>query len=151
MSRLKPANHALQDRVIAVLIDAHPWTLTTAEIAERVGGKKMLTMRCLAGLTLPNGAVARCRADLPADVRFVPIAHHEPDDGSLPFDSWHVPYSPMDVGRILRRLETKGYDWVRRAGSATSPALKWQWVGPMPTRDIADLEQLWSLPPHTRP
>lgn len=143
--QMLPRNRALQDRVLAVLAEAHPEAFTSAQIADRVGGVKTYWETCKAvdqwfvdyyrdrGWDGPY-----CRAEH-GDGRF-PAKHHPPEaPGMAAQDSWEVPWRSGDINPILNRLGGEGR--VTRHSVPDEQALRWVWV---PDQEalavVADLE-----------
>lgn len=142
--RLKPENQALQDRICAVLADAWPELLTSAQIAERVGGLRTIWLVCAA--TDPRLASVRnehpdyvwCRAQRD-DPRF-PATHH---DGPVPQDSWEIPWDAMAMNPPLNRLARDGL--LEKVTVRALRGVLWRWAGDTEDTTVIDLESIWEL------
>lgn len=142
--KIKPENQALSDRICAVLADAWPEMLTSAQIAEKVGGTKTMWDLCRAGQTYASydGLICRwtCRAD-PGENRF-PAAHH---DGPVPQDSWEVPWNSMDINPHVNRLARDGL--VQKIKVPALRGVLWKWAGDSEEAGdlVVELEQIWEM------
>lgn len=140
--RLLPHNQALQDRIAAVLCDAWPELLNSAQVAERVGGTRTLWEVCskpdprMAGLRARYPDRSWCRAE-DGNRRF-PATHH---DGPVPQDSWEVPWDAMTVNPPLNRLARDGV--IEKVKVDALRTVLWRAVGGRADDVLAALEASW--------
>lgn len=148
---IKPENQALQDRIAAVLADEWPEMLTSAQIAERVGGVRTIWEVCaqhnpaLAKLRAERPGVDWCRADRESMQQPRHDGHewnpkHHP--GPVPQDSWEVPWNAMDMNAPLNRLARDGA--VEKIKVQALRAVLWRWAGDRDDATLTELESLWS-------
>lgn len=142
--RLKPENQALQDRICAVMADAWPELLTSAQIAERVGGMRTIWEVC----GEHNPAFAQWREEQPGRVwcramsvdRRFPATHH---DGRVPQDSWEIPWDAMAMNPPLNRLARDGL--LEKVTVRALRGVLWRWAGDTDDSTVTELESLWEL------
>ena len=150
MSRLKPENQALQDRIAAVLADAWPDVLTSAQIAERVGGMRTIWEVCvesqaeIMAMGRAHGFNYQCRAK--SDDRRFPATHHP---GPVPQDSWEIPWDAMAMNPHLNRLARDGV--LQKIKVQALRGVLWRRAGDSDAPDVlAELEASWQLPEFDR-
>lgn len=151
---MKPANRALQDRICEVLADALPGALTSAQIAEKVGGTRTLWEDCREGLVTEwrddqgvlHRHVWKCRADPVDPPRYMhreSARHHAGEPGQVAQDSWQIPWDAMDMNPPLNRLARDGL--VAKIKLPELRSVLWRWIGAEKAATVAELEELWQL------
>lgn len=148
---MKPTNRALQDRISEVLADAIPEALTSAQVAERVGGTRTLWEECRAGRVDRwhddkgelHEHLWECRADPDRKwFRTFEAQHHAGGSGQVDQDSWEIPYDAMDMNPPLNRLARDGL--VAKVKLPELRTVLWRWLGPVKAEAVAELEDLWA-------